>query len=189
MGEVKLVREPVFPKHGSCTAFCVLQIDGRCSCGLYKTIGKNQYPDDGDLYPHLSSACCYGTSVVHRGSKDWHVCLHNSSGSVIRTWCTLTLLMTPHMQADTTGKCHAMLVSDGALFQIPSPNYYWVFIQIHCHYSGGEKYTNLWRGTSFRAGSWSGWIWKLCTPSPTNPWSPSKIRWTQYNRTLLIVTN
>ena len=25
-----------------------------------------------------------------------------------------------------------------------------------------------------RASSWSGWIWRSCTPSPTSPWSPSK---------------
>ena len=110
---------------------------------VYTTIGKNQYPHGGDLCPYSSLACCNGTSEVHRESKDWHASLHNSSSSVIRTWRTLTLLMTPHMLVDTTGKCHAMLVSDRPLFQILSPNYYWIFIQINCHFSGGEKCTPI----------------------------------------------
>ena len=66
----------------------------------------------------LASMWCRGGVVVNRESKDWHACLHSSS-SVIRTWCTLTLLMTPRICSRQTlpGKCHSVLVSDRPLVQ------------------------------------------------------------------------
>ena len=134
-----------FPQHGSCNNGNGFPRNGWMEAQLW--IVKRDWqesitPSQCRFLPHSSQAYCGGKVVVSWESKDWHACLHNSS-SVIRTWCTLTLLMTPHMLVDTTGKCHAMLVSDRPLFQILSPNYYWIFIQINCHFSGGEKCTPI----------------------------------------------
>ena len=86
-------------------------MDGSCSCGFYKAIGKNRYPP-------AQHAVLVHLFVVYSESKDWRACLHNSSSSsVIRTWCTLTLLMTLHM---------VDIVQDGYFLQKLS-----LFFQLH----------------------------------------------------------
>ena len=102
---------------GKCTAFHLPEMDG-WKLQLWIVKGDWQESITPSECRFLASMWCRGGVVVNRESKDWHACLHSSS-SVIRSWCTLTLLMTARICSRQTlpGKCHSVLVSDRPLVQ------------------------------------------------------------------------